>query len=75
MKLPKGDITWYAPKRKKPIAYSTRATNDLIVLLSQECETISDVYNAINYDEEAKTILKKYIDLGYGNEIAQNWFK
>lgn len=75
MRKSKGDVEWRVPKRKTPIAYSTRATSDLIVVLSQESETITDVYNAINYDQEAKDILKKYIDLGYGNEIAKEWFK
>lgn len=76
----KGDVWWYRPhtkfsKDKKPIAYSTRAVSDLIVVLSRENETIYDVYNAINYDEEAKEILQKYIDLGFGNEVASNLFK
>lgn len=71
----KGDVSWTVPKRKKPIAYSTKATSDLIAVLAQEYETITDVYNAINYDVEAKEILQKYIDLGYGNQIAREWFK
>ena len=75
MRKSKGDVEWRIPKSKTPIAYSTRATSDLIVVLSQDCETITDVYNAINYDEEAKEVLKKYIERGYGNEIAKEWFK
>jgi len=76
----KGDVWWYRPhtkfsEDKRPIAYSTRAVSDLIVVLSRENETIYDVYNAINYDEEAKEILQKYIDLGFGNEVASNLFK
>ena len=71
----KGDVHWTVPNKKKPIAYSTVATSHLIGLISQECETIQDVYNAVVYDVEAKEILQKYIDLGYGNEIAKNWFK
>lgn len=75
MKKSKGDVHWMVPNKKKPIAYSTKATSDLIVILSETNETIIDVYNAINYDQDAKEILKKYIDLGYGNEIAREWFK
>ena len=71
----KGDVTWYVPNKKKPVAYSTVASQDLIILLAQENETIVDVYNAINYDEEAKAVLQKYIDLGYGNITAREWFK
>ena len=75
MKKPKGDVEWYAPNKKKPIAWSTTATSDLIVALAQENETITDVCNAVNYDLDAELILQQYIDLGYGNEIAREWFK
>ncbi len=75
MRRSKGDVEWRVPKRKTPIAYSTKATSDLIAVLSQDYETITDVYNAINYDQDAKEILKKYIELGYGNEIAREWFE
>ena len=71
----KGDVSWIVPKKKKPIAYSTVATSHLIGLLSQEHKTIQDVYDAVTYDVEAKEILQKYIDLGYGNEIAKQWFR
>ena len=75
---PKGSVSWHKLKSKansKPIAYSTVATNDLIVILSQIYDTVEDVYKAINYDQEAKEIMKKYIDLGYGNYIARDFFK
>ena len=71
----KGDVHWHIPGKKKPIAYSTKATSDLIGVLAEDCETIQDVYNAINYDQEAKDVLQKYIDLGYGNQIAREWFR
>lgn len=75
MKRSRGDVMYTVPNKKKPIAYSTVATQDLIVILAQDYETISDVYNAINYDQDAKDVLKKYIDLGYGNAIAREWFR
>ena len=71
----KGDVHWYVPNKKKPIAYSTKAASDIIGLLAEDFETIQDVCDAINYDQEAKDVLQKYIDLGYGNEIAREWFK
>ena len=57
----KGDVWWYRPhtkfpEDKRPIAYSTRAVSDLIVVLSRENETIYDVYNAIIMMKK----LKKY---------------
>ena len=71
----KGDVHWFVPGKKKPIAYSTKAVSDLIGLLDEDFETIKDVYDAVMYDQEAKEILQKYIDLGYGNEIASEWFR
>lgn len=71
----KGDVQWFVPNRKRPIAYSTIATKQLIGLLSEDYYTINDVHNAINYDPEAKDILQKYIDAGYGNEVAREWFE
>lgn len=70
-------VQWYLPSKKKPFATSTTATKDLVDILSHEdkTRTIEDVYNLINYDLEAKDILKTYIDKGYGNEIASKWFE
>lgn len=69
------DVHWHAPKRKRPIAYSTEATNDLIVMLAKEHNTIQDVHDALNYDVDAKAVLQEYITRGFGNEIARQWFR
>lgn len=79
-KSSKGDVYWYdlkyqGTKSGKPFAYSTVATSNLIVALSQKYNTIQEVYDAINYDDDAINILKQYIDWGYGNYIARNYFK
>lgn len=71
----KGDVEWYIPSRKTPIAYSTKAASDLIVVLSQDGATIQEVYNRITYDVEARKILKIYIEKGYGQAIAREYFK
>lgn len=71
----KGDVLWYAPGRKNPIAYSTRATTDLIVLLAKEGGTITDLKQRINYDMEAKAVLQAYIDRGFGNVEGRKWFR
>lgn len=65
----KGDIAWYVNGKKRPIAYSTVATSDLITVLAQDGLTVLESYNFINYDKEAKDILKLYIDNGYGNKV------
>lgn len=71
----KEDVAWCLLNRKRPIAYSTKAASDLIVALADGERTIQEVYDAINYDPEAKAILKIYIEKGYGDEVAQHHFK
>ncbi len=71
----KGDVEWHIPGRKTPIAYSTKAASDLIVALSQDSATIREVFDRITYDVESREILKAYIDKGYGDIIAADWFK
>ncbi len=72
---PKGDVEWYIDRRKTPIAYSSKATSDLIVILAQENETVQDVCNAVTYDTEAKKVLQAYISRGYGNKIARTMWR
>lgn len=75
---PKGEVMWCKPKSKissKPIAYSTKAVSDLIVLLAEDGCTIKELKEKINYDEEARGIIQKYIDLGCENLIAKDYFK
>lgn len=66
----KGDVNWYARGRKAPIAYSTIAARDLINVLVEDHPnaTISELKEMVTYDKEAKAVLQKYIDLGYGEE-------
>ena len=68
-------VAWRVPKRKTPIAYSTKAANDLIVLLAREGGTIQEVRERITYDVEAREVLDKYIAKGYGGIEARAWFK
>lgn len=71
----KGDVLWRIPGRKTPIAYSTVATSRLIGLLAEQGGTIREVQSQINYDQEAKAVLQGYIDRGYGDVEARQWFK
>ena len=71
----KGDVEWRSPGRKTPIAYSTKATSDLIAVLAEQGGTIREVQSRINYDQEAKVVLQAYIDRGYGDVEARQWFK
>lgn len=71
----KGDVAWYIPGRKTPIAYSTKAASDLIALLAQGGGTIREVCGRITYDVEACQVLSAYIRKGYGEVVAQSFFK
>lgn len=71
----KGDVEWRIPKRKRPIAYSTKAVSDLIVVLAENGGTIQEVFDQINYCPDAKAVLQAYISAGYGNDIARNHFR
>lgn len=62
-----GDVAWYLPDAKngsKPIAYSTVATSDLIVLLYQTYGDLRQVYEEINYDADAKRVVNEYLKRG-----------
>lgn len=71
----KGDVSWNIPGRKTPIAYSTKATSDLIAVLAEQGGTIREVQSRVNYDQDAKVVLQAYIDRGYGDVEARQWFK
>ena len=70
------DIYWYAPNTKIIIAYSTRASSDLVESMSKDNPkmTISELHNAINYDTEAKKVLQAYINSGFGDYVASEHF-
>ena len=71
------DVSWTLPGEvKSPIAYSTKATSDLIEALSDEnpTATISELKGLVTYDQEAKRVLQQYIDAGYGEQVASEWF-
>lgn len=59
MKKIKGDVEWYLPNSKRPFAYSTKATSDLIAVLYEQYQDLRVVYNQINYDDEAKNNSQK----------------
>ena len=70
------DVYWYAPESKTVVAYSTKAASDLIEAMADDnpTMTISEMYGAVNYDAEAKKVLKAYIDSGFGGEAAGKHF-
>ena len=70
------DVEWSIPGKKTPIAYSTKATSDLIEVLADDnpTATISELKGKIGYDAEAKKVLQRYIDAGYGDQVANEWF-
>ena len=74
-----GEVKWFVPNRKRPIAKSTRAVNDWIVQLSKDGCTIGELYRRLTEDyipdPDAAKIIAEYVKRGYGDEIARHWFK
>ena len=70
------DVNWVIPGKKTPIAYSTVATSDLIEALAEDnpSATISEIMQKVNYDADAKKVLQQYVDAGYGDQVASEWF-
>ena len=70
------DVQWTIPGKKTPIAYSTVSTSDTISVLADEnpTATINDLRGLVTYDMEAKKVLQQYIDAGYGDQVANEWF-
>ena len=70
------DVEWHALNGDTVIAYSTKAASDLIEALATDNPkmTISEIFDAINYDAEAKKVLQAYIDSGFGDSIASEHF-
>ena len=67
------DVYWTLPHQKRSFATCTISTNNLIEALSTDDKTVKDVYDSINYDEDAKIILKGFIDAGYKNFIMKDF--
>ena len=72
-------VMWFAPKRKKPIAYSTVAESETIGVYAEILTKIgvpTTPNNLLKYFEEQrliglyteKEVLHKYVQLGYGDE-------
>jgi len=68
------DVLWFIPNHRKPIAYSTKSCSDLIIMMSQNNKTIKDIFEQINYDMEAKNVLKQYIKYGFRDVVAKDIF-
>ena len=61
----KGEVLCFVHGRKRPIAYCTMGANEIIAAVSEDGCMIQEAYSRINYDQEAKNVLQKYIDLGH----------
>lgn len=73
----KNDVEWHLPGRKRPIAYSSVATSDYILMLIDEVGgTINDLLaqKKFIWDVEAKEVLGKYEAAGYGGRLAGELF-
>lgn len=64
----KGDVQWRLPGEARSFAYSTRATNDLIVMIAfEDGATVREARDTIKFDDDAVAILDKLCRAGYGS--------
>lgn len=62
----RGDVHWFVPGRKTPIAYSTQATSSLIGLLAEDGHTFSSARDRLTFDREGIAVVDEYITRGHG---------
>lgn len=74
-KIPKGwdsgDIRYYAENKKRPIAYSTKATRAYLKVVSHIYDTVNEIKAHIEYCPEAIKVLDEYIKRGYGEAVLR----
>ena len=70
------DVEWTIPGKKTPIAYSTKAVSDSIEVMADEypTATIRELQEKFPYGPDEKKVLQRYIDAGYGDQVANEWF-
>lgn len=77
----KGDVEFYSPdkKKKKPIAYSTKATSDFLVLVAamNPGATVKELREILTdkskwiLNPDAVRVCDAYIEKGHGDYIPQ----
>lgn len=69
-------VQWYLPGQKKSFTSTTKATSDLIVYLAEDTgETVTQIKNAIQFDDEAVAVLVVFEEHGYGETILKTLVK
>lgn len=65
-------VDWHLPAPRggfspRRFATTTRATSDLIEALAGDGHTVQSAHDVINYDEDAKAVLARFVDAGHGS--------
>lgn len=64
-------IDWFLPGARKRFATTTKASSDLIVLVSEQGLTVAESVDLILYDPEAKAVLEFLAEHGQsGTRLA-----
>lgn len=58
------DVWFYGTKKKRPIAYSTKATSDTLVLLKPKAASWEELKKLCKYDKDARDIVDIYVEQG-----------
>lgn len=79
-RLPKYDVSWYAPNRKRPIAYSCEWVMFSLAYEAEDSdETVQQLRDRLNGqgyipNDEVNVVLDAYIKYGYGDAPADKIF-
>ncbi len=69
----RGDVLWFVPGRKTPIAASTAAESLTLGLLAEQGHTFASARDALTYGSpEEHAILAAYIERGYADTKMQD---
>ena len=80
MSKPRNDVEYYAPKRKRPVAGSTKATSDFLAVVHEQHPTctirqlrdlLTDKTRYI-LEPEAVAVCDAHIKAGYG-DVIPHW--
>lgn len=66
-----GDVQFFVPNRKKPIASSTKATSDCLALLKAESSSWQELKGKLLYDREALQVIEAHEKLNVPFEAVK----
>lgn len=65
-----GGVLWFVPKRKRPVAETTKASEDLVYFLVESGYTsYNKIKDANNFDSDIDELCEIMVKLGHGDSV------